>query len=74
MQVRFPQELQEKIERAAAAQGRDSESLVCEAVERSLDYDLWFLREVEEGLTAAERGELTDHEEVKNLIESRYRG
>jgi predicted transcriptional regulator len=73
MQVNFPQELQERIDRAAAEQGRDSESLVREAVERSLDYDQWFLREVENGLVAAERGEFVDHEEVKKLVESRYR-
>jgi predicted transcriptional regulator len=73
MQVNFPQELQEKIDRAAAEQGRDSESLVREAVERSLDYDQWFLREVENGLAAADRGEFMDHEEVKKLVESRYR-
>jgi len=73
MQVYFPQELQERIDRAAAEQGRDSESLVREAVERSLDYDQWFLREVENGLAAAERGEFVDHEEVKKLVESRYR-
>jgi len=46
---------------------------VREAVERSLDYDQWFLREVESGLAAAEKGEFVDHDEVKNLIESRYR-
>jgi predicted transcriptional regulator len=73
MQVNFPQELQDRIDRAAAAQGCDSQSLVCEAVERSLDYDQWFLREVEKGLAAAERGQFIDHEEVKKLIESRYR-
>ncbi|HKV41359.1 MAG TPA: hypothetical protein VJX67_19290 [Blastocatellia bacterium] len=59
--------------RAAAAQGRDSESIVREAVERSLDYDQWFFREVDKGLAAAEKGDFVDHDEVRKLIESRYR-
>jgi len=73
MNVHFPEELQEKIDRAAAAQGCDSESIVREAVERSLNYDQWFFREVENGLAAAEIGDFVDHDEVKKLIESRYR-
>ena len=45
-----------------------------EAVERMVDYDEWLVREVEKGLAAAERGELVDHEDVRQEIESRYRG
>jgi predicted transcriptional regulator len=74
MEVRFSAELQEKISRTAARQGRDSESLVQEAVERFIDHDEWFLREVEKGLTAADRGEFIEHDEIGKLIESRYPG
>jgi predicted transcriptional regulator len=58
--------------RAAAAQGRKTESLIQEAVERLLNYDEWFARQVEEGLSAAERGEFVEHDEIGKLIESRY--
>jgi len=72
MEVRFDPSLQEKLVRAATEQGRDSEALVVEAVERMLSYDEWFLREVEKGLAAANRGELLDHEDVRKLIDERY--
>jgi predicted transcriptional regulator len=74
MEVRFKADLQEKLTRLATQQGRDSESLVVEAVERLVNYDEWYLREVEKGLAAADRGELIDHEDIKKLIDSRYPG
>ena len=74
MEVRFDPRLQEKLTRVAAEQGRDSEALVVEAVERMLGYDEWFLREVEKGLAAADRGEFVDHEDVRKLIDHRYPG
>ena len=72
MEVRFSPELEQKINRIAAEQGRDSESLVREAVQRFMEYDEWFLREVEKGIAAADRGEFIEHAEVGRLIESRY--
>jgi predicted transcriptional regulator len=74
MELRLNPEVEEKLARLAAQQGRDSESLAAEAVERTVNYDEWFLQEVEKGLAAAERGELVDHEEVRKLIDRRYPG
>jgi predicted transcriptional regulator len=39
-----------------------------------VDYDEWFLREVESGLAAADRGEFVDHEDIGKLINRRYPG
>jgi predicted transcriptional regulator len=72
MELHLDPDLQAKLSRLAAEQGRDSESLVVEAVERLVNYDEWFLREVEKGLAAADRGELLEHEDIKKLIDSRY--
>ena len=72
MEVRFNAVLQAKLSQLAARQGRESEALVIEAVERLVDYDEWFRRELEEGLAAADRGELIDHEEVRARIEQKY--
>jgi len=72
--VRLNPDLQAKLTRLATQQGRDSESLVVEAVERLVNYDEWYLREVEKGLAAADRGELIDHEDVRKLIDTRYPG
>lgn len=39
-----------------------------------VDYDEWFIQEVEKGLAAAERGEFVEHEDVRKQIESHYLG
>jgi len=70
MEIELSPELQAKLERVASQQGRDSKSLVHEAVERLVSYDEWFLRQVEEGLAQADRGDLVDHDEVVARMES----
>jgi predicted transcriptional regulator len=74
MEVRLDPDLQAKLAQLAAQQGRDSESLVVDAVERMVNYDQWLLGEVEKGISAADRGELVDHEDVQKLIDRRYPG
>jgi predicted transcriptional regulator len=34
-------------------------------VERLLDYDEWFLREVDKGWAAADRGEFVEHDDIR---------
>ena len=72
MEVNLAPDLQAKLSRLAAERGSDAQALVQEAVERFVDYDEWFLREVEKGLAAAERGEFIEHEDIGKLIHSRY--
>ena len=72
--MRLKPDLQAKLTRLATQQGRDSEALVVEAVERMVNYDEWFLQEVEKGLAAADRGEFVEHEDVRKLIDRRYPG
>ncbi len=74
MEVPLNPDLQAKLSRLAAQQGRASETLVVEAVERMVNYDEWFLREVDKGLAAADRGELVDHSAVRKMIDERYPG
>jgi predicted transcriptional regulator len=74
MEVRLNPDLHAKLTRLATQQGRDSESLVVEDVERMVNYDEWFMQEVEKGLAAADRGEFVDHEEIRKLIDRRYPG
>jgi predicted transcriptional regulator len=71
MEVNFPPELQAKLDRIATEQGRDTESLVHEAVERLLDYEDWFAREVEKGLDQIASGEVLEHDEVGKRLEKR---
>jgi predicted transcriptional regulator len=74
MDVPLNPDLQAKLSRLAAQQGRASEALVVEAVERLVNYDEWFLREVDKGLADADRGGLVDHADVRKMIDQRYRG
>jgi predicted transcriptional regulator len=77
MEINLSQELQAKLNRLASEQGRDKESLVQEAVERLVDYDQWFVGQVEKGLAEIDRGEVREHEEVvarmEDLIARRQR-
>jgi predicted transcriptional regulator len=74
MEVRLNPDLQAKLTELASQQGRDTEELVVDAVERMVNYDQWFMREVEKGKSAAGRGEMVDHDDVKKLIDRRYPG
>jgi RHH-type rel operon transcriptional repressor/antitoxin RelB len=74
MEVPLHPDLQAKLSRLAAQQGRASEALVVEAIERMVNYDEWFLREVDKGLAEADRGQLMEHGEVRKMIDQRYPG
>jgi predicted transcriptional regulator len=74
MDVPLGPDLQAKLTRLAQEQGRASETLVVEAVERMVNYDEWFLREVDRGLTSANRGKFADHAAVRKMIDERYPG
>lgn len=69
MDVPLDPDLQAKLSRLAAEQGRASEALIVEAVERLVNYEEWFLREVNKGLEQAERGEMHEHAEVRKMID-----
>ena len=70
MEVSFSRELEDKITRLAAQRGSDSNTLVVEAVERLLDYDEWFLREVDKGSRQVDQGKTMSHEEVGARLQS----
>jgi len=72
MEVNLKPELQAKLEEVATQQGRDTHSLVEEAVQRLVDYDQWFVREVEKGLAQIERGEVLEHNEVGARLEKLF--
>ena len=74
MEVPLTPDVQAKLVRLAAQQGRATESLVVEAVERMISYDEWFLREVAKGIATADNGEVHDHDQVGKLIDQRYTG
>lgn len=74
MEVPLSPDLLAKIRRLAAQQGRAIEPLIVEAVEQMVNYDEWFLGEVEKGLAEADQGKFVEHSEVRKLIDQRYPG
>ena len=71
MELNVPPDLQTKLARAADRRGVAAEALELEAIERAVEYDDWFLREVEKGLAQIQRGEVLTHEEVGARLERR---
>ncbi len=73
MEVRISPEKEDLLKQLATRTGKTPAQLVEEAVDRLLDYDAWFIAQVEEGLAEAARGQLLEHEEVVERIEKRLR-
>ena len=49
----------------------DAEAVAREAIERLVDYDDWFVREVDKGVAQVEHGETLSHEDVGARLEKR---
>lgn len=64
-------ELEARLSHLAAEQGCDDETLAREAIERLMDHDEWFVREVDKGLSEIELGKVITHEEVGRRLEKR---
>jgi predicted transcriptional regulator len=78
MEVHLNPDIQAKLSRIATARGSDAELLAREAIEHFVDYDDWFIREVETGLAQIESGAVLSHQEVgtrmeRLLIEKQHR-
>lgn len=73
VEVTLSVDLQAKLARAARERGVDAQALAREAIERLIDYDDWFVREVEKGLAQIESGHTLSHEEVGARLEKYLR-
>ena len=76
MDLHLSPELEGKLVAAAGRRGVSVEALAREALERAVDYDEWFIGEVEAGLAQVEAGQTVTHEAVgarlaKKLAEHR---
>jgi predicted transcriptional regulator len=69
MDLTLSADLQAKLARVARERGTDPQTLAREAIERLVDYDDWFVREVEKGLSQVERGKTMSHDEVGRRLE-----
>jgi predicted transcriptional regulator len=73
MELYLSPKLQAKLDRMAAQRGLDANSYAQETLERSLDYEEWFSAQVQEGIAESDHGEFIEHEDVRKMIERRYR-
>ncbi|HET9385751.1 MAG TPA: hypothetical protein VFO67_11430 [Gemmatimonadales bacterium] len=60
----LPAELQATLARVAQERGTNPQDLAREAIERLVEYDDWFVREVETGLAQIAAGHTLTHDEV----------
>ena len=74
MEVTLSADLQAKLPRIAHNRGTDAQALAREAIERLVDYDNWFVREVEKGLAQVESGKTLSHQEVGVRLEEHLTG
>ena len=64
MEVNLSPDLEGKLARAADRRGVSADVLIREAIERAVDYDDWFVREVERGLAQIDAGQVLTHDAV----------
>jgi len=71
MEVHVSPDLEGKLTRAADRRGVSPEVLIREAIERAVDYDDWFIREVERGLAQVDTGQVLTHDAVGSRLEQK---
>ena len=71
MEIYLTPEKEALLRQLAARTGQDTAEVVQEALDRLLDHDAWFRKEVEKGQMQAAEGKLLDHDEVVKRIEKR---
>ena len=71
MEVTLSADVQAKLARIAHDRGIEPEALAQEAIERLVNYDAWFLTEVDKGLAQVGGGQTVSREEVGTRLEQR---
>lgn len=71
--VRLDPEKRKQLDSLAAHMDRPRSYLVGQAIDQYLDYHAWKLERVAEGVAAADRGELVEHDELFGELRRRYR-
>lgn len=74
MHVPLSPELSARLARLAQKRGIDPEHLIREAIQRLIDHDDWFVREVEKGLAQIDSGQTLTHEDVGARLDEHMDG
>lgn len=64
--IRMDDTVLDRVDSMAKSINRSRTWVINQAVERFLNYEEWFVHEVQNGLDEVRRGELASQEEVKN--------
>jgi predicted transcriptional regulator len=63
--VRIDDTILERVDSLARTLSRSRSWVINQAIDRFLDYEEWFVKEVEDGLAEVEQGEIATREEVE---------
>jgi predicted transcriptional regulator len=63
--VRIDDTILERVDNLARTLSRSRSWVINQAIERFLDYEEWFVKEVEDGLAEVEKGEIATREEIE---------
>ena len=73
MEVQFEPDVQAQLNQFAASQGKAAAQVVEETVARMLQRQEQFIEGVNRGIAAADRGDLIDHAQVVERIDTLFR-
>jgi len=62
--VRIDDDVIGRVDGLAKTLSRSRSWVIKQAIDRFLEYEEWFVKEVKDGLSEVERGEIATHEEV----------
>lgn len=68
--LRIEEDLADRLSRLAIATGRTKSFVAAKAIQDYLALQEWQVQAIREGIEAADRGELVDHEEAVKLLGS----
>jgi predicted transcriptional regulator len=71
--IRVEERKLKRLDRLARSMDRPRSWVVGQAIDRYLEHQDWFAREVERGIEQADRGELVPHDQVMSEIREKVR-
>jgi len=71
--IRIDEKKLRRLDRVAAAMDRPRAWVVDQAIDRFLEYEEWFVRQVDRGIVQADRGDLVPHDDVMAELKARMR-
>ena len=71
--IRVDEQVLDRLDRLAQTMDRSRSWVIAQAIEQYLDHEEWFVRAVEAGIEAADRGDLIPHDQVIQNVRERLK-